>query len=367
MEKILRLLSFFLLIMIVGIAPSRADQVTVTAGGDDNSYAIPNTTIVYQGVTYTNTVYITTNSVITFGAGSSTYDGYPNLPSISFNSIDWVQYPNIRSDEHLIITTYSGGFQIDLAGRPYPSDPNSEESDDNPNFDMSIQPLTNIIITATIDASGEASYTFSVSGPDSSTVADYSGNTQRTGARTAVAAAVVTEGAAGWPSFRVTRVSIADSLVSVTRPELQVSDGKLSCSAGTYRFSSGSAADISSVVYTLVVNNQAVSRIAFDTANAVVPHMFAPLTQTVSGVATKESATWDVSKLSNFDARCEVSMIKSGTMFNAQSNEFSDAAKLAEANAKAQAWEDQRAAANAANFTKEAREMRKRIAARSGN
>jgi hypothetical protein len=41
--------------------------------------------------------------------------------------------------------------------------------------------------------------------------------------------------------------------------------------------------------------------------------------------------------------------------------------KTAEIAAKAQAWEDQRAAANAANFTKEAREMRKRIAARSGN
>jgi hypothetical protein len=355
--------------MIVGIAPSRADQVTVTAGGDDDSYLIPDTTIVYQGVTYTNSVYITTNSVITFGAGSTTYNTYPNLPSISFNSIDWVQYPNIRPDEHLIITTYSGGFQIDLAGRPFPNDPNGNVSIDNPNFDMSVQPLTNIIITATIDANGEASYTFSVSGPDYATTADYFNNTQRTGARTAPGAAVVSEGAAEWPSFRVTRVFApkADPLVSVTRPELLVSDGKLSCSAGAYRFSSGSTADIHSVVYTLVVNNEPVSRIAYDTASAVAPHMFAPITQTISGVATKEMAMWDVSNLSNFDARCEVSVIKSGAMFNALSNEFSDSVKVAAANAKAQAWEDQRASATAANFTQQAREMRKRIAARSGN
>jgi hypothetical protein len=78
-------------------------------------------------------------------------------------------------------------------------------------------------------------------------------------------------------------------------------------------------------------------------------------------------AMWDVSKLSNFEAHCEVTVAKGGSMFNSSSNKFEDAVKNAEKNAAAQAWEDQRAAANAANFTKEAREMRKRIAARSGN
>jgi hypothetical protein len=49
------------------------------------------------------------------------------------------------------------------------------------------------------------------------------------------------------------------------------------------------------------------------------------------------------------------------------SDTYQDAAFIAAAAAKDLAWEAQRSAATAANFTKEAREMRKRIAARSGN
>lgn len=91
----------------------------VTCGGDDISYrvAVPNS-IIFNGVTY-QAVYATTNSVITFGNPDGTYWTYPNTPSLSIGSQDWVAYPSQYPDEHFIITTSALGFQIDLAARPY--------------------------------------------------------------------------------------------------------------------------------------------------------------------------------------------------------------------------------------------------------
>ena len=61
-----------------------------TCGGDDTSYQIPiATTITFDGVQYSN-VYATTNSVITFGNPDNTYWDYPQSPSISLYSMDWV-------------------------------------------------------------------------------------------------------------------------------------------------------------------------------------------------------------------------------------------------------------------------------------
>lgn len=91
----------------------------VTCGGDDVSYrvAVPSS-IIFAGVTY-QAVYATTNSVITFGNPDGTYWTYPNTPSLSIGSQDWVAYPSQYPDEHFIITTSALGFQIDLAARPY--------------------------------------------------------------------------------------------------------------------------------------------------------------------------------------------------------------------------------------------------------
>ena len=91
----------------------------VTCGGDDVSYrvAVPSS-IIFNGVTY-QAVYATTNSVITFGNPDGTYWTYPNTPSLSIGSQDWVAYPSQYPDEHFIITTSALGFQIDLAARPY--------------------------------------------------------------------------------------------------------------------------------------------------------------------------------------------------------------------------------------------------------
>jgi hypothetical protein len=90
----------------------------VTCGGDDTSYQVPlSVDVTFDGVTYSD-VYATTNSVITFGSPDGTYWTYPSTPSISLYSFDWVVYPGAREDEHLIIRSSDGGFQVDISARP---------------------------------------------------------------------------------------------------------------------------------------------------------------------------------------------------------------------------------------------------------
>lgn len=134
-----------------------------TCGGDDSSYTIPlSTPIVFDGVEY-STIYATTNSVISFGRPDNTYWDFPNTPSISIMSMDWVSYPSI-SDEHLIITVSDAGFQIDLGVRPYGNQGTPD--------------VTNITVTAIKQTNGSYSLTYSIEGKD------WSNEVQlRTGAR----------------------------------------------------------------------------------------------------------------------------------------------------------------------------------------
>ena len=135
-----------------------------TCGGDDVSYRVPITTaITYDGVQY-DRVYATTNSVITFGQPDGTYWTYPATPSISIQSMDWVIFPNQRNDEHLIISTSDGGFQVDISARPI--------------FLTSDPETTNIVITAAINTDGTVAISYVLSGRDYS---EY--NWTRTGAR----------------------------------------------------------------------------------------------------------------------------------------------------------------------------------------
>ena len=135
-----------------------------TCGGDDVSYRVPlTTTITYDGTQF-DRVYATTNSVITFGRPDGTYWDYPQTPSISIQSMDWVVYPNQRNDEHLIISASDGGFQVDISARPI-----FLQSDPQP---------TNIVITAAINSDGTVAISYVLSGRDYS---EY--NWARTGAR----------------------------------------------------------------------------------------------------------------------------------------------------------------------------------------
>jgi hypothetical protein len=134
-----------------------------TCGGDDTSYQVPlTTTVTFDGRTF-NSVYATTNSVITFGAPDGTYWDYPQTPSISLYSFDWVVYPQWRSDEHLIIRSSDGGFQVDISARPIWLQGTAEP--------------THIVITAAILSDGTVAMAYTLSGPE------YPQNNPRTGVR----------------------------------------------------------------------------------------------------------------------------------------------------------------------------------------
>ena len=134
-----------------------------TCGGDDTSYQIPlSVDVTFDGVTYSN-VYATTNSVITFGAPDGTYWTYPGTPSISLYSFDWVVYPGARADEHLIIRSSDGGFQVDISARPI--------------WLQNATEPTNIVITAAILSDGTVAMAYTLSGPE------YPQNNPRTGVR----------------------------------------------------------------------------------------------------------------------------------------------------------------------------------------
>jgi hypothetical protein len=136
--------------------------VVTTPGGDDSSYQVPlTTTITFDGIEY-DSVYVTTNSVITFGQPDGTYWDYPQTPSISLYSMDWVVFPWSREDEHLTIAASDGGFQVDISARPIWLQ-NAEEP-------------TNINIVAGINTDGTVSISYSLTGPT------YDGQT-RTGVR----------------------------------------------------------------------------------------------------------------------------------------------------------------------------------------
>jgi hypothetical protein len=123
-----------------------------TCGGDDVSYRVPVTaTISYDGQEF-STVYATTNSVITFGRPDNTYWQYPATPSISVNSMDWVAYPTARPDEHFIIQSSDGGFQVDMSARPYGAT-------------TSVIP-TSIIVTAAISTTGTVAISYVINGPE---------------------------------------------------------------------------------------------------------------------------------------------------------------------------------------------------------
>lgn len=125
--------------------------VVTTPGGDDSSYQVPlTTTVTFDGVVY-DSVYATTNSVITFGNPDGTYWTYPSTPSISLYSMDWVVFPWARADEHLIISASDGGFQVDISARPI--------------WLQNATEPTVINIVAAINTDGTVAISYSLAGP----------------------------------------------------------------------------------------------------------------------------------------------------------------------------------------------------------
>jgi hypothetical protein len=139
-----------------------------------------------------------------------------------------------------------------------------------------------------------------------------------------------------------------------------------SCSPAAYSVGE-SKVEVQSFIYRLFVNGKLASTVVNDASRTIDSSIVGTSSSSLGGKLTSSGASWDMSGLTNYEARCEVTAVAANSLNISSSNFVQDAAFIAAANAKAQAWEDQRASATAANFTKEAREMRKRIAARSGN
>ena len=113
-------------------AMSPSDGTYDTCGGDDLSYKIPiSGSVIFGGVTYTS-VYATVNSTITFGQPDGTFSTFPETPSISLDSIDWVADGFVqsdgtdfawvnreRTDEFFKITVAGNTFRVDMSVRPY--------------------------------------------------------------------------------------------------------------------------------------------------------------------------------------------------------------------------------------------------------
>lgn len=149
-------------------------------------------TVTFDNHQYT-TVYATTNSVITFGQPDGTYWTYPNTPSISLYSMDWLSLPSVHSDEHLIIQSSDGGFQIDLSARPYGN--------------YGVTNPTNIIVNAAINQDGTVAISYIVTGPT------YDGQT-RTGVRLTDGSIVTLE------QYGVQQVLVVPTLAPTPEPSI---------------------------------------------------------------------------------------------------------------------------------------------------
>jgi hypothetical protein len=155
-------------------------------------------------------------------------------------------------------------------------------------------------------------------------------------------------------------------LVQISPVTATIDKDVMTCSAGTYKVGMSEVA-ISSLQYHLYVNDELMSSVVYDKEGVIPDVMKRGLINQVSALVSAKDALFNLSGMSSYSAHCVVEVYGYGSSASSFSNSYQDASYIKAANAKAQAWEDQRAAANAANFTKEARELRKRIAARSGN
>ncbi len=159
-------------------------------------------------------------------------------------------------------------------------------------------------------------------------------------------------------------------LVMTSAPEISMKDGMLTCTPGAYQVAT-SKADIDSVSYNLWINGENTGRATFDPGKQLSASVTANKTTTYSAVVGESKAIWDLRSLSNFTAHCQVVIAHHGAMMTIDSTTLEDSVKAAiriKTEAEKIIAEDlARSAATAANFTQQARELRKRIAARSGN
>jgi hypothetical protein len=348
------------LFLITSVSTSHADQITLIdpsntsyttgAWGDDVSYRLSGIGFTFNGTYYSN-VYFSTNNILSFGSADSAYEqGQITTPSISFAAGDWTVDWNgttgsqdDSADEQLTATQNGSVITIISNGRLYPDGAGA---------------LYNAVtVTINLNGSGAATYSYTVNGAAGT---DYSTATP------------------GWTYARLqdgTLVSIsqinrqaviANPLMVATPLSMTMKDNSISCTPGTYKMSA-SEVKVSSFIYKLYINNQLVSTVANDPGRNIPSVMLDGAFTKLPGVISSSGITWDASAYKDFTAYCEITAFASSASSNSSSETMTDAAYKARIAAKAQAWEVERAAAVVANNTQAARDLRKRVAARSNS
>jgi hypothetical protein len=163
--------------------------------------------------------------------------------------------------------------------------------------------------------------------------------------------------------FAAVSQKLIQPLRAVSSNEIQMSESIVSCKPGAYTVGQ-SEVKVDSYIYRLYVNGSLKSTVAYDAGSNIPAAMVKGETNNLPAALTTNSATWDLSSLKDYSVRCEITAVGYNSSVSTTSATYFDSAYQARVSAAAQAWEDQRSTATAANFTKDMREMRKRLAAR---
>jgi hypothetical protein len=333
-KKVVATIASVMIFSIVGAGQAQAAETSLS--GDDESAVIAGApSILFDGVTYTNgQIYYSTNNVLTFGsdfAGNrNAYSGYPNGPSISFNSVDWVvDWVSDIADEFLTINTTATTISIDFAGRRFP-------------IYNGAGPVSTMQIVLTVDGSNIPSYSYIVGGA----AIDGGRSLCQLHNLSITNCAPITQ------DLTVSDViSSSNALRLDTQGITTEKNNVVSCTPGKYTFlnegSTVETANIQSYVYTLLVNGKAVSTLSSDGYKSAASHLFPTIVGNMAGTATLDGASWNLAGMSNYSASCQVYATQSGANTQSVTTAASDSVALAaaaEAAAKAQANKDMIAA-----------------------
>jgi len=165
------------------------------------------------------------------------------------------------------------------------------------------------------------------------------------------------------------RGRLLGNLLSVeSAPVLTQNGSSLTCKSSDFGLLNGGVTkqtgNVEAVAYNLLIDGELVSRVVGGNAASIPATLQPVVSAQYIGTATTSSATWQIGSKSNFAAQCQVVGWQNGASGSAVSNSMDDAGKIAAAKAKVEAEESARQAAVMEFYSKENRELRKRLAAR---
>jgi hypothetical protein len=351
-----------LLISLLGFTNSAmAAEITLSQGGvvkdttspnpglDDESYKLDGVTIVFDGVTYTD-VYISENSVLSFGDAYSSYDDWPDdsTPMIALYHDDY--YINGTADSKVVAELDGSTLTITLIVVPCCTDQSTEYIENR------------ITITGVNTGSSDNfSINYTVNGlPGPDLLVD--NDTELWSAIQRSSGEIV--GVYTFNPVSIRRGIAPSSIIRSSKAPLASIEGsKVSCAPGEFTSGSG-AVSPSTVAYTLVVNGAPYARAVSDAYASIPASFYDSFAAKGTGSATLSGATFDIAGLSDYSVSCTVEAFAGATRVLTQSKEVMDSvmtAKLAKAEAEAEAA---RRAALAEFNSKANRDLRKRLAAR---